>query len=186
PHKLALLSESHVIRHFALKVLLKTPHFWSRMLEYARCIFTNWQPWSNGQAASSTEVVDITQRILIGKCIHRTPYGNNHCRHLPISTRSITLTSGNYFGANSICVFGIPQRSTLLLEYSQPFTDQAEFRCTHKDKVIDPFSSDFRNLTLEAALEVTVIIAQLESLEYRLDIQKLRGSFGRSSIAKSC
>ena len=93
PLKLALLPESHVIRHLALEVLLTTGPPTS-VLEaiLKQCLKIEDTPLlvknarirqmhirklatmaqANGETASSTEVIDTTQRILIGKCIHRT------------------------------------------------------------------------------------------------------------------
>ena len=93
PLKLALLPESHVIRHLALEVLLTTGPPTS-VLEaiLKQCLKIEDTPLlvknarirqmhirklatmaqANGETASSTEVIDTTQQILIGKCIHRT------------------------------------------------------------------------------------------------------------------
>jgi hypothetical protein len=50
--------------------------------------------------------------------------------------------------------------------FGSKFTDQPEFRCTHLDKLVDLFSSNFRNLTVEAAIEVCICV--LHSLDASL------------------
>jgi hypothetical protein len=89
PLKAALLSESHVIRHLTLEILLATVPPASPLESLLKqCLKIEDTPLlvenarirqmhirklatmvqTNGESVSSTDIVDLTQRALIGKC----------------------------------------------------------------------------------------------------------------------
>ncbi|KNZ52290.1 hypothetical protein VP01_3627g1 [Puccinia sorghi] len=197
PHKLALLSESHVIRHLALKVLHPTSG--------RECSNTPDAYSQIGNHVYSSDVLVILlfflrlPNLILPTCctsqlkVHFQPLWEESLQALTdLNAKHHVNFWELVWSQLNLCLWDSseiyftprvqPSGHTSDVPNQLPglkLTDQAKFRCTHKDKVIDLFSSDFRNLTLEAALK-------RQSLEYRLDIQKLRGSVGRSSIAKSC
>ncbi|KAA1117820.1 U3 snoRNP protein [Puccinia graminis f. sp. tritici] len=200
PLKAALLSESHVIRHLTLEILLTTAPPASPLesllkqclkiedtpllVENARIRQMHIRKLStmvqtNGESVSSTDIVDLTQRVLIAQLkVHFQPLWEE-------SIQSLTNLNSKYhvnfwtlvWGQLDLCLRDSSElyftpRVQLINQTSEDhthssvsrFTDQPEFRCTHLDKLVDHFSSDFRNHTLIAAFEY-------QSLDSRLDIQ---------------
>ncbi|WAQ89021.1 hypothetical protein PtA15_10A444 [Puccinia triticina] len=200
PLKAALLSESHVIRHLALEILLASSPAESPLeATLKQCLKVEDTPLlvenarirqmhirklatmaqANGESVSLSHVVDITQRVLIAQLkVHFQPVWEE-------SIQALTNLNGKHqanfwtlvWSQLDQClrdaseIYFTPRVQTISHTIGDQndlsistFTDQPEFRCTHLDKLIDRFSSDFRSLTLMAASEH-------QSLDSRLDIQ---------------
>ncbi|PLW07629.1 hypothetical protein PCANC_26290 [Puccinia coronata f. sp. avenae] len=133
---------------------------------------------AHDEAVSSSEAIDMVQRILIAQLkVHFQPLWEESMLAL---TNLNTKYHANFWTLvwsqldlclrDSAELYFTPraQLSNLTRDnqnhsFGSKFTDQPEFRCTHLDKLVDFFSSNFRNLTVEAAFE-------LQSLDSRLDI----------------
>ncbi|KAI9623579.1 hypothetical protein KEM48_009474 [Puccinia striiformis f. sp. tritici PST-130] len=188
PLKAALLSESHVIRHLTLEILLATSpsaspleavlkqclkiEDTSLLVENARIRQMHIRKLStmaqaNDDSMSSTCVVDITQRILISQLkVHFQPLWEE-------SIKALTDLNAKYHANFWALVWSqltmcLNDSSEIYFTPRVPLTNDTSEEENHSSISRFTDQPEFRNLTLTAAFEN-------QSLDSRLDIQSYEG-----------